>query len=161
MDFFKKAFGKKTDPENLPRFHHYAFVHTILKELFFGDSQQLIKVFSSPEGKQTFVNLWEKVGSDIENADKLPAIGLDVQYYEIEDYKISLLKMPQPERVTEAYFIAMIIGPDGIYYYTLEHTYGPDPVICFWENETHGNTGKHIKTDSKLFVDTVLEIINK
>ena len=161
MDFLKKAFGNKAAPENLPRFHHYVFVHTILKDLFFENGVQLIEVFGSPTGRQTLINLWEKVGSDIEGDELLPSENMDVKNYKKNDFEICLIQLPQPEKVTEAYYIALISGPQGKYYYTLEHTYGPDPVICFWENDTHGNTGKHIKADGELFVNSVIESIDK
>ncbi len=100
------------DTNEKPRVQHYIFAHKHLREVVNRSPKMFIENFLKPS-RLSFE--WVQCARlyKPENEDFIPADGL-VSYpiYFAEDHYGVLIQMPQPKRIVEAYFVAVILKED-------------------------------------------------
>jgi len=93
------------------RHHHYFFAYRYLLERVNSNARQLIKDLSGEPGKQQLEVLWTVLGQDFKarGEEFVSAEGLNCFEVEIgKDYYGVIVEMPKPERMVEAYFVAIL-----------------------------------------------------
>src|SRR5262245_44526500 len=115
------AFG---DPDVLPqplgmqpRESYYAFVHHHLRDVALLASEQVWHVLTSPASGAWLTSRWLAVGGNIDEARCVAVMG----QYQIGDYSVLLLAMPQPLFPTEAHHVALARDSAGtLRYFVME-----------------------------------------
>jgi hypothetical protein len=161
-----------------PRLHHYTFVHRLLPALFYGDPTRFVNSLAG--GKSDFLRfLWERVGEREVKAKskRIPATGLDCEIRELEDGTfVGLIVLPEPEGLTEAYFVAVVYWPfrEKLFseqaaiarFITLEYGWDyekgvPRTVLCEWEpDRRHSNRGNGPEPTLGAFFETVCRLVD-
>jgi len=165
--------------------HHYTFAHRATPGAFWRDPAEFVAALRSEAGQEIVTNVWDAIGADIEEKGvgvALPSSGLHVTPAELDGRDAAIISLPEPEQMTEAWFIA-VVGPHpfaqpddddaapGARYFTLEKTIdiaaemdpAPEPspdlaVLCEWTHEgTHANTSVVVPATLERFEVAVLE----
>ena len=136
-----------------PREHHYVFAHNTLRELCAQDPLKFFTIVTSPEQPKLLARLWTltavRVGKPIVNIN--PA-QLSVTTGNVMDCPAVIFKMPHPEAIAEAHFVAVLLTnspvPEGevrqaqFRYFTLEERGKLEGTfLCEWDEDGRHNFG--------------------
>ncbi len=144
------------------RQHHYAFVHQLLRSLFFGDTEETLEHFRM-EGESALLALWDFVEKRLELDDPVSSEGLALEWVPlVSGMTMVLITLPAPEAITEAYYVGLVYSPlDSTgRFIVLEHTVDLDgrarTVLCEWSPDgTHFNLGEGPDPSPEAFTDAV------
>jgi hypothetical protein len=156
----------------MPRAHPYLFAHRILPQALAKDPERIIAILHSDDGNAFLRTLWQAVGEQLEEKERLPPDGLECCMTRAnENYRAAVICLPPPERMTEAYFTALVVFPAKRAfwsrrrapwrYYTLEYGTELDgtgrTVFCQWKDGDHLNFGDGPPPEKEAFLERVLQ----
>ena len=144
---------------------HYAFVHQVLRDIFFNEPNNIIAILMSDRAIDTLTDLWYRVGKELEDNNPLRLDGLCCEVRTLENNTIVvLITLPTPHHMCEAYLVALVYRPDSTNhkgmarFIVLEH--GIRPTLCEWENvDTHCNMGYRCEPNLESFFEVVRELV--
>jgi hypothetical protein len=96
-----------------PREHHYAFAHRALPECLFGDAIRMVAAVLSDNSQALLHALWDRVGEDLDAAERLSPEGVGWELRRLGDGAILIVSLPIPCKMPEAYFVAGLLRPAG------------------------------------------------
>lgn len=153
---------------------HYYFVHRALPQLLQENTSYYVNGLASEEGPDFLNRVWQKCGEI--NNENSPSTGLNRFTVKISDdcYAV-VIRMPEPEDFTEAYYSAIVYwpnrpsGPEGgepnYRYFTLELGEAEDgshnTMLCEWQGGRHGNFGEGPPPDERAFLQAVIKKISE
>ncbi len=151
------------------RHQHYVFAHGLLPQTAHRDPALLLSILSGGKREEFLLGLWADARTQAPDEVVIPPAGLAAEVRQSGDRSIALITMPNPERVPEAYFAAVVFLPaddDGgegmtCRYLTLEYgfTMPGDPrhtIFGGWTPDgTHHNFGKGPPAELEAFYDRV------
>ena len=164
---------KKPGIEDPPRRQHYYFVHTYLCDRAWEHGKLLVNNLRTKTGTAYLQTLWVLRGLTSETAEDgfIDSEGLDCSPIKIgDDYYGAIVQFPNPVRMTEAYFAAIIlpVGADistPADYYTLEFTIHNDgsegTVLGYWRGGMHASLIPTPEPNKEAFLSTITELILK
>lgn len=151
-----------------PRDHHYTFAYEMLPKLFFSDPSKFIEMISTHKDDYVYF-IWKSVGEKWINNDSdiMTPNGLSCAVINAgDDITVAIVKLPPPEVMPEAYFVAMVYNPPNAQYITLEKSLNledgsPSSVLCgLAGNEMHFNYGGGPSEPTfRSFYDAVIRLI--
>lgn len=156
--------------ETVARWHHYFFAHKVLPAVFFNNPENFLFVLRT-RGIQELQASWDRVGSKIEQGERVTATGLACEIRELGlGTTIALITLPAPERSPEAYFAAAVYRapqrpePAVTRFFTLECVQ-PRPnqngLLCEWtSDEVHHIRTPIFGTELDAFCNGVVELVN-
>jgi hypothetical protein len=156
------------DPVNdAPRRQHYYFAHQYLRERAQQHPALLIRELRKESATKYLGFLWITRGSAVvdNEGDFIPATGLRCFPIDIADsYYGALVQFPTPEKMTEAYFVAILMptgkeDPAFCEFYTLEFTMNEDrrngTILGKWQGGSHFNFGAGPPPDKQAFLEAL------
>jgi serine/threonine protein kinase len=156
----------KVDPDQQPRVLHYTFAHRFLSEIVARQPKLFVESLLKP--KSNMINVrWVMNARNYSDKEFIPADGLccfPIHFSE-NQYGV-LIQLPQPTRMAEAYYVAVILKEDSSLvsyrYITLELTANSDGVaktiIGEW-NGGHKNYGTGPDPDPELFIEALRKLL--
>ncbi len=175
-----------------PRAWHYHFAHSALRTMAFEDPDRLIVALSAPEADEFLAQLWQTVGREIVMNDSpqagdwdresLDSEGLEALPARVAGRPAAIVRLPEPRRVTEAWFVAIVLNHEideapkptpepPLFYYTLEKGFAPGDdradarskrssdatrtVFCQWDQAAHKNYGDGPPPDARAFLNFI------
>ncbi|MEZ6185352.1 MAG: hypothetical protein R3F62_10130 [Planctomycetota bacterium] len=152
------------DPRERRR-HHYLYAHRVLPHLAFDDPAGFCARLSDrAAGQASLEALWERVGAD--SAFALPYDGLALSLHPLPGGRTAfLIQLPPPEIMPEAYFLAIVPGPEDLFVYTLEHSQDFETgdactVVGAWNAAgDHLNLGRGPEPTAAAFLARVAEVL--
>lgn len=96
-----------------PREHHYAFAHRALPECLFADALRVVGAALADDSQALLCGLWDRVGEDLDAAERLSPEGLAWELRRLEDGAILVVSLPTPCKMPEAHFVAGLLRPAG------------------------------------------------
>lgn len=186
MSKIRSLFDKPTSPEfetppkvenrnvavnpDAPRQQHYYFVHQYLTERAGHNAKFLVDKLREDSASKYLSILWISRGQAAK-ADEdafIPADGLECFPVEIDDEHYGvIIQFPKPERMTEAYFVAIIVNPennDSNYhrFITLEFSKNSDGSKCTvlgeWKGGSHFNYGDGGAPQREAFLNAICNL---
>lgn len=173
-----EAFDK--DQINQPRCMHYAFAHLGLRSLAFDDPLRCLAILSSDDSRKFLAYLLRSVEQHCQTRGDQLDFGLEdivVHSVRMGRFPCSVVQMPEPRGITEAYFVALVlmIDPDAeslpdkpeLRYFTLEKGFNvgggpPRTVLCEWTADgTHANYGDGPPPELRAFLEAVAGRLKK
>jgi hypothetical protein len=155
--------------DSQPRPQHYIFAHRVLPSLFFQNPERFLEILKE-DGIAFLRFYWDKVGSTLDSADTEPLHGINYETRMLEDgTAVTLIELPPPQHMTEAYFTALVYRPLGAggdslqRYFTLEYGMrilepGERSVLCEWTADNrHVNYGEGPEPTSRAFFTAVCD----
>lgn len=153
--------------------HHYILGHIALREICADDPVSFFCLMNAPERDEFLDGVWRQIRDNCDVDGKAPfdITDVDFKYCTVQDYPTVLITMPEPEGMTEAYFVAMILKIDidadefpenpEFQYFTLEKGSEMDgtdrTVMCEWTADgKHMNYGDGPPPDIDFFVEEVI-----
>ena len=129
------------------RGQHYAFVHQVLRDLFFNTPERVINIMTGDGATAALLDLWHRVGTEFAESYLVSPDGLRCEMRMLDkNTTIALITLPAPKFMCEAHYAALVYRPsspehEGITrFIVLERTVGRSlPVLCEW-----GPADKHI-----------------
>jgi hypothetical protein len=127
-----KSLTDISEPDNSlkPRIYHYLFAHKYLPDKLSESSQGVISWLAGEKGIEHLKTRWTLLPTvyNIESKDYIEPIGINRYVLKpTSQHTIILVQFPEPERISEAFFSAILIQPNNSYrYFTLERTFGND-----------------------------------
>ena len=144
-----------------PRQAYYAFAHQALPEVFFSDPALMIKTLRD-NGVSFLRYIWQKMEQYAEETEEGVSEQLSLELSKLGDADLALVTLPLPQKRTEAYFIAMLVGSGSQppRYLTLEYGLDsnelPYTVLGEWTAENiHHNHGAGPQPDAAGFIKAV------
>jgi hypothetical protein len=174
-----------------PRKQHYGFAHHILRQLAFERPDETVELLRGPRAAGFLGAVWE-------NARKVAAELGDTTVYDAAPTATprqfgallgAVVTMPRAERMTEAYYIALVSsqstafadtpaiggairayfhskGEAALKYYTLEWTLTdrsvPSAVLCAWDaSGTHANFQTLVEPNEAAFLAAVTPLATR
>jgi hypothetical protein len=96
------------------RDHHFK-VKTILASMAIQDIERYFKTFSSPGGPEYLEDLWNGLGMELPEAQRIDSHGLNISVHTLKNNLQAIaITLPEPQRRNEAYFLAAIRLPNGM-----------------------------------------------
>lgn len=160
------------DPvKDAPRRQHYYFAHQYLRERAEQNPKLLVSTLREKSGTYylgfhwglTAIALKDQVDEDI------PADGLECFPVEIDDeYYGVLVQFPEPKKMTEAYFVAILIpiseGDSApAEFFTLEFSLNDNrsqrTVLGEWKGGSHFNYGDGPPPEKEAFLDAIRRLV--
>jgi hypothetical protein len=146
------------DPvKDAPRRQHYYFAHQYLRERAQQDPKPLLDKLRTETGLRYLGFLWVLRGLAVkpEEDEFIPPDGLECFPIEIgEKYYGALVQFPRPQRVTETYFVAILLPRSGDFagpaeFFTLEFSLNVDrskkTVFGRWLGGSYLNFGSGLR----------------
>jgi len=155
------------DPREKRR-HHYLYAHRVLPQLAFQDPAGFCARLSNPAaGQASLEALWAAVGADVQTA--LPGDGLQLTQHVLprSGRTVFLVELPPPQIMPEAYYLAVLPGPDVLGILTLEYSEDfesgePCTVLGGWTSDgTHLNMGKGAEPTREAFLEQLDSMTDK
>ena len=99
------------DPNQKPRVQHYTFAHRYLPEIVARQPKLFVESLLKPESNMINVRwIMNAQKYDLSDEEFIPADGLDCFPINFsEDHYGVLIQLPQPKRIAEAYFAAIVL----------------------------------------------------
>ncbi|MGI8786914.1 MAG: hypothetical protein ACR2HG_04035 [Pyrinomonadaceae bacterium] len=156
--------------KDAPRRQHYYFAHIYLRDGAFSHPKLFIDELFKDDSTQYLKIRWAINGFDskAEEDDFIPADGLEAFPIKIgNDFYGALVQLPKPERMAEAYFVAIVLPTDAdastpCNFFTLEFSRYDDgsdkTVLGNWAGEgAHFNLGSGPMPEKQAFIDAIEE----
>jgi hypothetical protein len=160
------------DPvKDAPRRQHYFFAHQYLRERAQQVPKLLVANLRKESGTRYLSSLWVTQGfaAKREEDDFIPADGLKCFPIEIgNEYYGALVQFPTPQKMTEAYFAAIILPVDETAsppceFFTLEFSLNNDrsktTVLGLRGDTTHFNLGSGPLPDKEAFLGAINKLV--
>lgn len=152
---------------NRPRPEYYAFSHQALPEIFFSDPQKLISTLNE-SGAEFLYYLWHQVEKYAGVAESQVEQQIQVEHQTIQGISLTLVTLPPPQNMTEAYYLALLVKPgEQKYsrYLTLEHSQIPPGKPCTVLGEwlaggAHIHHGQGPEPEKDLFVESISQLLS-
>lgn len=149
-----------------PRPQHYFYAHRVLPTLFFQNPQQFLSILTN-DGLAFLRFFWDRTFENESADDIVPPDGMNYETRALEDGTIiTIIELPEPDRVAEAYFVAPVFREVAeqplMRYFTLELGASAldnrkRTVLCEWTSDgKHLNFGDGPEPKSKAFLDAIL-----
>jgi hypothetical protein len=118
-----------------PRAQHYAFAHRLLRDAALDDPEGTWDAVTKPGSGDFLVDMW--IHAKPEDEDLISPEGLRVDV----EGDIAIVTLPPPERLTEAYMIALVRrGASGGAYFVLERG-AESAYLAEWRKDTRIRMG--------------------
>lgn len=153
-----------------PRVAHYLYAHRALPRTFLRNPAAILGILGSDDAMKFLSGMWDVIDAELEPGERLDVRGLAHHFYELKgDVFASVVTLPPPARVFEAYFVAMVARLEG------EHTFarclsldlagvpGPDALtgILEWDAEGHHELrSEGCRPERSAFVDAIENLIS-
>ena len=152
------------------RKQHYYFAHAVLPALVHANPEKMLAILQSAEGDSYLLDLWNSIGKDIEDLEDEDLVTPEGLSYFIknldEQSQIVLVRLPAPEKRSEAYFIGLVFSPKRrsfmfwktsifVRYFTLEIGMGRT-IIGEWTKRGHANYGDGPQPNEDEFIRAIL-----
>jgi hypothetical protein len=160
-----------------PRNQHYLFAHRALPSIARQDHKQMFGALLSGSRDEFLRDLWNYVGEQLPEEDRLQPAGLRCSFHRHEGHAIFLVTMPPPAAMPEAHFTALVFGPftegsaeklDEIpfRYLTLEKSHdfstgGETTMLCEWTEDGHHNMGDGPQPTEEAFLGAVFGLLRR
>ena len=150
------------------RGQHYIFVHQVLRDLFFEMPDQIINIVTSKGAKEALLDLWHRVGNEVEETDLTLSNDLYCEVRTLyDDIIVVLVTLPIPKFMCEAYYVAIVHRPYSTKYegmnrfFVLEKSSeGSLPFLCEWHQAGHhANMGPIRRLTIENFFEEVCSIV--
>ena len=148
--------------EDQARRQHYSFAYHVLPYFALTDTENFLKVLSSPQGKQALVDIWNMAGKDnagkpLEDRDLCKPDGLSSNILKGEGCYHFVIQMPEPKKYAEAFFVVIsVFEPEKdsagnetthpVRCFSLEHSLAPDEnprtAFCEWFYDEEKGQGR-------------------
>lgn len=158
--------------KNAPRRQHYYFAHNFLRDRAFEHPKLFVEKFREKLATKYLRFLWLTTGnlSKADEDDFIPDDGLQCFPIDIGDkYYGVLIQFPTPQKMTEAYFAAIILPIDAddsmlCNFFTLEFTINNDgsegTVVGKWNSRgSHFSLVAKSAPEKEAFVETVRQLV--
>ena len=158
--------------KDAPRRQHYYFAHIYLRDRAFDHPKLLVDKLREETATKYLSFLWLSRGmaSKAEEDDFIPADGLQCFPIDIGDeYYGALVQFPTPKKMTECYFVAVILPVDANAstqpnFFTLEFTINndgsEDTVVGKWNSSgSHFNLVAESAPEKEVFVETIRKLM--
>lgn len=162
------------DPEeDRPRRQHYYFAHQYLREKAQDHPRLLIDKLREDSATRYLRFHWVSCGlaAKSETDEFIPADGLGCFPIDIDtDWYGVLVQLPTPERMAEAYFVAIILPTfdtalDACEFFALEFSKNMDgskrTVFGKWCDGSHLNMGDGPSPEREAFIDSICTLLLK
>jgi hypothetical protein len=142
------------------RHQHYQFAHVILPKVACSYPEKFLETLHSPNGQQFLLETWNNAGKNFGFEKSIDPMDLRYSIESFNDiYSAVVIELPKPERMTEAYFVALVFQKQKrllssiksilAHYFTLElgvditdkSTY---TVLCEWKIDKKGSPASHM-----------------
>lgn len=151
-----------------PRLQHYIFAHIYLPQKLHESPQLVRNWLTGEKALEHLITRWNllRMSFDIKPEECFSPLGMRCEKYEIDkNQEVVLICFPMPERITEAYFGAIVFEGDRVRYFTLEKTYSKDEdnqeaIFGEWLKGIHLVIDCCPLCDSKTFFNKVIEKID-
>jgi DNA-directed RNA polymerase subunit RPC12/RpoP len=152
---------------NGARSQHYVFVHQVLRDLFFDMPQKIIAILRSVGENDALLDLWNRVGKEVEDSSPASADGLGYEVRTLDnDTVVVLITLPPPQLMCEAHFIALVYCPPSqehesvTRFIVLERSVGSLPRLCEWGSAgEHSNGGFFHEPTLETFFEEVCKLL--
>lgn len=162
---------KNANIDEAPRKQHYYFARVYLRDRAFQHPKLLIDELREESGSKYLKIRWavQAMASKEKDADIISHDGLECFPIEIgNEYYGVLVQFPKPERIAEAYFVAVILpvradASTKAYFYTLEFGKNEDgserTVLGHWSPGIHSSLVNESEPEREAFVQAISELI--
>ena len=163
------------------RDHHYTFAHLFLRAAATERKLDLLAILASPQADDYLLDLWQSAyeflaheagGKGQPPPGRVDATGLSsAEGALIDGYPTALVRLPPPQGLTEAYFVALCgVGAEigtatrlwdtdaPLRFFMLELSLG-GTMLCEWHDDTHSNFGGGPPADLVSFVAAVEQVM--
>ena len=97
-----------------PRVAHYLYAHRALPRTFLRNPAAILGILGSDDAMPFLSGMWDVIDKELAPGHRLDIRGLTHHFYELaNDVFASVVTLPPPQRVFEAYFVAMVARLDG------------------------------------------------
>lgn len=155
-----------------PRQQHYYFAHRFLRDRVFEHPKLFVDKHREELGTKYLSFLWLVVGetSKADEDDFIPPDGLQCFSLDFDDeYYGLLVQFPTPEKMTEAYFVAVVLPVGAVddsaqcNFFTLEFTINNDgsegTVVGKWNSRgSHFSLVAKSAPEKEAFVETIRQL---
>jgi serine/threonine protein kinase len=155
-----------------PRQQHYQFAHVALREKAMSFPKPLIDSLRGEAGLRRLNFYWMSNAMAVKAPDEefIPADGLECFHISLnEEWYGVIIQLPQPERMAEAYFVAIIVRDSAsdsnlnCRYITLEFSKDDDgsnqTVLGEWENGSHFSYLSSPLPEKRAFLEAVRSLV--
>lgn len=147
------------------------FVHQALPAMFFANPVKFVTTLAE-RGDEVLHALWHRIGEGVREANRIAPAGLSAETRQLEDEtRLILITLPDPQGVTEAYFVALAYRPPtqqkGLTrFITLEYSLNlegsPGTMLCEWTaDKRHRNLGPGPEPTLEAFFEVVGRLIGQ
>jgi hypothetical protein len=156
-------------PPSQPRTGHYLFAHRAVPRAFLRDPAPIMGILGSPDAMTFLGGMWDIIDREVDEPP-VDRRGLSIDHYELsDDVFVALLTMPPPQRVLEAYFVALAARLEGETFaraFTLDLAGPPAPGadVGILEWDADGNRqlrDASCTADAAAFVDAIEGLLAK
>lgn len=168
-DIQQESFGEIDPIRDAPRRQHYYFAHQYLRDRAQQNPEPLVDNLRKETGTKYLKFLWVSRGfaAKREEDDFIPADGLKCFPIEIgNEYFGALVEFPTPEKMTEAYFAAIILPVRAqpsvpAEFFTLEFSLNRSEgtILCKWVEGSHFNLGDGPPPQREAFVEAISKLL--
>jgi len=106
----------------MARTHHYEFVYNALRRAFFDDPDRMFAALTARR-ERPLLALWNDMGELVAalGEPRLKPIGLKTMLVNLgHEHACVLVMLPQPTEGFEAYYVALVAGPNASEFVTLQ-----------------------------------------
>lgn len=137
---------------------------------FLRDPAPILGILGSADAMPFLSGMWDIIDREIENEPRIDRSGLAVSFYELpDDIFVALITMPPPQRVLEAFFVALVARLEHDNFaralsLDLAGPPGPDPLVGILEWDAEGKRTLLEPTcepEPSAFVDAIEAIVAK
>lgn len=161
-----------TEEGEAPRVQHYRFAHVYFRERVMSAPRAMVSNLEGESGVRRLRFYWmsdalavRPFGEEFIEADGLDCFPV---WFSEQHYGV-IVKLPRPERMTEAFFVAIILRDTGedaqvsCRYITLELSKNDDgtgrTALCEWVKGSHFNYGSGPLPEAEAFTTAVRELV--
>jgi hypothetical protein len=112
---------------------------------FLRDPAPIMGILGSGDAMAFLSGMWDIIDREVEDEPRIDRSGLAVSFYELpDDVFVVMITMPPPQRVLEAFFLALVVRLEGDTFaralsLDLAGPLGPNPLVGILEWDAEGN----------------------
>jgi hypothetical protein len=153
-----------------PRVGHYLFAHRAVPRAFLRDPAPILGILGSSDAMAFLSGMWDIIDREVEPEQRIDRRGLAVDVYELQhDVFVAMVTMPPPQRVLEAFFVALVARLESDTFaraltLDLAGPPGADPLVGILEWDAEGNRTllePTSKPEASAFIDVIEALIAK
>ncbi len=97
-----------------PRVAHYLYAHRAVPRAFLRNPAAILGILSSEDGMEFLTGMWGVLHGELEPGQRLRDTSIKLEHFSCEDsIFISLVTMPPPLRVFEAFYVGLAARLEG------------------------------------------------